>query len=495
MALDLAAHTLDTRWTHVRAAGSSVTGAVSVFFVSLMCGALAYAAPPPGTPQEIARMPAPREAPMPASIPFAVPKAAGTSGAVAGEEAAARTGSPFIAAQAGPSTALPSLVLPPAASTDPPLFASLMRMGDVAMVRGDVPRARALYERAASLHPSSSAAHIAAGKTYDPNMLTLLDMNSAGLADTAKAREWYERALSRRSRRRSAARIPQVTRSTQAKTEQTMNRRALLAIAAAGLTAPVVARAQQGSSAVAKANANVIGVISGGLDGTYTRFAADLAAVLDDIDGLRIVPMIGKGSFQNLSDLLYMRGVDVAIVQSDVLAAAEQQNVFPRMAQQVQYIAKLYDEEVHVFARPGVERLSDLAGKLVAMDNRGSGTAMTATLLFSASASRSSRSTTRPWTRRRSSGGATSPPWSASQESRPGSPRRCRRARACSRCRSPKACWRPTYPRASPPPTTRPWCRPARRWKRWRWAPCWRRTTTRTPTAASAWCAFPARCR
>ncbi len=101
-----------------------------------------------------------------------------------------------------------------------------------------------------------------------------------------------------------------------------MNRRALLAIAAAGLTAPVVARAQQGSSAVAKANANVVGVISGGLDGTYTRFAADLAAVLDDIDGLRIVPMIGKGSFQNLSDLLYMRGVDVAIVQSDVLAAA-----------------------------------------------------------------------------------------------------------------------------------------------------------------------------
>jgi hypothetical protein len=43
-----------------------------------------------------------------------------------------------------------------------------------------------------------------------------------------------------------------------------MNRRALLASAAAGLTAPVVARAQQGSSAVAKANANVVGVISGG---------------------------------------------------------------------------------------------------------------------------------------------------------------------------------------------------------------------------------------
>jgi TPR repeat protein len=74
------------------------------------------------------------------------------------------------------------------------MFASLMRMGDVAMVRGDVPRARALYERAAAIHPASSVALIAAGKTYDPNVLSLLDMNSAGLADASKAREWYERA-------------------------------------------------------------------------------------------------------------------------------------------------------------------------------------------------------------------------------------------------------------------------------------------------------------
>jgi len=162
-----------------------------------------------------------------------------------------------------------------------------------------------------------------------------------------------------------------------------MNRRALLVGLAAGLSAPAAARAQQASNAIAKANANVVGVISGGLDGTYTRFAADLAAVLDEVDDLRVIAMIGKGSLQNLSDLLYVRGVDVAIVQSDVLAAAAQQNAFPNITQHVQYITKLYDEEVHVFARPGVEQLSDLAGKLVAMDNRGSGTAMTATLLFS----------------------------------------------------------------------------------------------------------------
>ncbi len=100
---------------------------------------------------------------------------------------------PFLLAQAGPSPALPSLVLPPAATTDPPMFASLMQMGDSAMVRGDITRARALYERAAVIHPASSAALIAAGKTYDPNILRLFG-GTSGLADVARARAWYERA-------------------------------------------------------------------------------------------------------------------------------------------------------------------------------------------------------------------------------------------------------------------------------------------------------------
>ncbi len=156
----------------------------------------------------------------------------------------------------------------------------------------------------------------------------------------------------------------------------------LIGLAAAGLAAPSIARAQSVPGSASAANANTVGVISGGLDGTYTRFAADLAAVLDGVDDLRILPIIGKGSFHNISDLLYLRGVDIAIVQSDVLAAAARQKAFPGIERHVQYITKLYDEEVHVFARPGIERIEDLAGQLVSMDNPGSGTAMTSTLLF-----------------------------------------------------------------------------------------------------------------
>lgn len=132
----------------------------------------------------------------------------------------------------------------------------------------------------------------------------------------------------------------------------------------------------------ARSNAGTVGVVSGGIDGTYARIAADLAAVLDDGEQLRVLPILGKGSLQNLSDIMVLRGVDIGIVQSDVLAYARRERLLPGVDQLIQYIAKLYDEEVHVLAAPAVRSLADLAGKPVNIDVRGSGTAMTATLVL-----------------------------------------------------------------------------------------------------------------
>lgn len=134
----------------------------------------------------------------------------------------------------------------------------------------------------------------------------------------------------------------------------------------------------------ARANSGTVGVVSGGVDGTYVRIAADLAAVLDDGERLRVLPMIGRGSVQNIADIMFLRGVDIGIVQSDALAYVRGRRLFPGMGQMIQYIAKLYDEEVHVLARAEIARVQDLAGKAVNVDGAGSGTAMTASLLFDA---------------------------------------------------------------------------------------------------------------
>lgn len=152
----------------------------------------------------------------------------------------------------------------------------------------------------------------------------------------------------------------------------------------AGLLTPGALAQQPAVPDASSANAGTVSIISGGVDGTYVRIAADLAAVLDDAPALRVLPILGKGSLQNVADILYLRGIDIGIVQSDVLAYVRQRHLYAGVDQSVQYIAKLYDEEVHVLARKDIARIEDLAGKPVNVDLIGSGTAMTASLLFEA---------------------------------------------------------------------------------------------------------------
>lgn len=136
---------------------------------------------------------------------------------------------------------------------------------------------------------------------------------------------------------------------------------------------------------VSEINAGTVGIISGGYTGTYIRIAADLSAVLDDGNALRIIPYSGKGSVQNIADMLYLKGIDVGIVQSDVLEYAKSQGLFGEDIQnQLRYITKLYNEEFHLVAKESVQSVHDLAGKKVNFDVEGSGTYMTASVVFGA---------------------------------------------------------------------------------------------------------------
>lgn len=133
---------------------------------------------------------------------------------------------------------------------------------------------------------------------------------------------------------------------------------------------------------LALADPNTIRVIGGPLTGTTLALAADLAEVLDAGSKLRVLPIIGKGSMQNIADLVQMHGIDVAIAQSDVLAYARRQQIYPGIAQSIQYITKLYDGEIHVLASKDVKALEDLAHRKVNCDVPGGGTSITAPLIF-----------------------------------------------------------------------------------------------------------------
>jgi len=124
-----------------------------------------------------------------------------------------------------------------------------------------------------------------------------------------------------------------------------------------------------------------IGIMGGEIDGTYMRIATDLTSVINS-DTMRVVPIVGKGSLQNIGDLLRLPGVDLALIASDALGYARANNMYPGELQKIQYICKLYDNDVHVCARPDIKSLAELDGKPVNIDVEGAGTNLTARAMF-----------------------------------------------------------------------------------------------------------------
>lgn len=152
---------------------------------------------------------------------------------------------------------------------------------------------------------------------------------------------------------------------------------AVLATSAAVIARPAVPAADPNDI-----NRGLVELETAGSAGITVRMAEDLASVINDGATRRIVPVVGTGSLANLSDLKRLRGIDLAILQIDVLDYAKEQRLFPGIDGSITYIAKLHNEEFHLLARREIQSITDLANKKVNVDLRDSGTAITASRLF-----------------------------------------------------------------------------------------------------------------
>ena len=152
------------------------------------------------------------------------------------------------------------------------------------------------------------------------------------------------------------------------------------------VTAQVVPKSiQQGGSDAElreRKNAWTVGIVGGLLSGTYMRFVDEMASALNDGDNLRILPIVSYGAASNLDDLLYLRGVDAAITQSDVFEYFRTQRKTPNLEGRVQYIIRLPISELHILARSDIQSLEDLRGKKVNFGPAGSGASLTGTIVF-----------------------------------------------------------------------------------------------------------------
>ena len=129
-------------------------------------------------------------------------------------------------------------------------------------------------------------------------------------------------------------------------------------------------------------NKGSVGIIAGSITGTDLRLAADLATAFNDGYDVRVLPIVGEGSVRNIEDLLYLKGIDIAIVQSDVLDFYQQSGAVENIKGRINYIAKLHDEEVHILARKDIRTVDDLAGRKVNLGAEGTGTFLTGNLIF-----------------------------------------------------------------------------------------------------------------
>ena len=156
----------------------------------------------------------------------------------------------------------------------------------------------------------------------------------------------------------------------------------LLAGAAAIPAAGAATRPATPLSDAIAINRGIVELEAGTSAGISVRIAEDLANVVNDGATRRVVPVVGKGSLANLTDLKLLRGIDVAVLQTDVLEYAREQQLFPGIEAPITYLAKLYNEEFHLPARPEINSIADLANQKVNVDLRDSGTAITAGRLF-----------------------------------------------------------------------------------------------------------------
>jgi TRAP transporter TAXI family solute receptor len=130
-----------------------------------------------------------------------------------------------------------------------------------------------------------------------------------------------------------------------------------------------------------------VGIITGGEKGTYYQFGLNLQNLVKQ-SGTSLSVYTSKGSIENVYAVYQKPATQMGIVQSDVLAfvgRVQSDPVLKRIAKKTKMVFPLYNEEIHLLARGDIAEFDDLTDRRVAIGREGSGTYLTARLLFNVS--------------------------------------------------------------------------------------------------------------
>jgi TRAP-type uncharacterized transport system substrate-binding protein len=117
-----------------------------------------------------------------------------------------------------------------------------------------------------------------------------------------------------------------------------------------------------------KINDGALMLLSGRPGTSYFTMARDIAAAVGETEELRLLAVDGPGGADNIRDLVFLRGIDLALVPANVLAHPSTATSFGlNLQQRLASVVQLYSEEIHVLAGRGIASLEDLRGKKIAV--------------------------------------------------------------------------------------------------------------------------------
>ena len=131
---------------------------------------------------------------------------------------------------------------------------------------------------------------------------------------------------------------------------------------------------------IAQLNAWTVGLAAGQREGAPLEFATDISRVVDDGNDLHVLPIVTRGPAENVEALLYLKGVDAAIINADTLEQFEAK--IPDIQKRISYILSLFPSELQILVRPEIKSIDDLRGKKVNFNTKGTAAAYSGPLIF-----------------------------------------------------------------------------------------------------------------
>jgi len=132
-----------------------------------------------------------------------------------------------------------------------------------------------------------------------------------------------------------------------------------------------------------RVNDNVLFLMGGQPGATFSQLAHDISVVVEDGNNLRVLPVVGGAAVQNVEDVLYLRSIDMALTTQEAMNHLKSTGELgPHLEQQLTYIATLFPNPLQILARAGAKSVTDLSGKKVNFNNKGSATAQFVPKIF-----------------------------------------------------------------------------------------------------------------